>query len=79
MATADGCEEGGGGEDVFVGCEQALLGADAEGYDGRGQIAVETSTSVNQQYEREWIWVLTSRRKDSLASSTWTCLFSLQL
>lgn len=41
MASAYGCEEGGGREDVFVGCEEALLRTDAEGYDGRGQVAVE--------------------------------------
>lgn len=34
LAAADGGEEGGGGEDVFVGCEEALLGAYAEGDDG---------------------------------------------
>lgn len=39
LAAADGGEEGGVGEDVFVGCEEALLGADAEGDDGRGQVA----------------------------------------
>ena len=38
LAAADGGEEGGVGEDVFVGCEEALLDADAEGDDGRGQI-----------------------------------------
>lgn len=36
LAAADGGEEGGGGEDVFVGCEEALLDADTEGDDGRG-------------------------------------------
>ena len=35
LATADGGEEGGGGKDVFVGGEEALFGADAEG-DYRG-------------------------------------------
>lgn len=30
LAAADGGEEGRGGEDVFVGCEEALLDADAE-------------------------------------------------
>lgn len=39
LAAADGGEEGGVGEDVFVGCEEALLVADAEGHDGRGQVA----------------------------------------
>lgn len=39
MPAADCCKEGGGGEDVFVGGEEALLGADAEGDDGRGQVA----------------------------------------
>lgn len=39
LAAADGGEEGRGGEDVFMGCEEALLDADAEGDDGRGQIA----------------------------------------
>ena len=39
LAAADGGEEGRVGEDVFVGCEETLLGADAEGDDGRGQIA----------------------------------------
>ena len=39
LAAADGGEEGGVGEDVFVGGEEALLGADAEGDDGGGQVA----------------------------------------
>lgn len=39
LAAADGGEEGGVGEDVFVGCEEPLLGAHAEGDDGRGQVA----------------------------------------
>ena len=39
LAAADGGEEGGVGEDVFVGGEKALLGADAEGDDGGGQVA----------------------------------------
>lgn len=39
LATADGGEEGGVGEDVFVGCEETLLGADAERDDGGGQVA----------------------------------------
>ena len=39
LAAADGGEEGGGGEDVFVGCEEALLDADTEGDDGGGQVA----------------------------------------
>ncbi len=33
LAAADGGEEGRGGEDVFVSCEEALLNADAEGDD----------------------------------------------
>ena len=36
MAADDGGEEGRGGEDVFVGGEEALFGADAEGDDGGG-------------------------------------------
>ena len=36
LAAADGGKEWGVGEDVLVGCEEALLGADAEGDDGRG-------------------------------------------
>ena len=36
LAAADGGEEGGVGEDVFVGGEEALLGSDAEGDDGGG-------------------------------------------
>ena len=36
LAAADGGEEGGVGEDVFVGGEEALFGADAEGDDGGG-------------------------------------------
>lgn len=36
LATADGGEEGGGGEDVFVGGEEALGGADAESDDRGG-------------------------------------------
>lgn len=39
LAAADGGEEGGGGEDVFVGGEEALLDADAEGDDWGGQVA----------------------------------------
>ena len=39
LAAADGGEEGGVGEDVFVGGEETLLGADAEGDDGGGQVA----------------------------------------
>ena len=39
LTAADGGEEWGVGEDVFVGCEEALLCADAEGDDGRGQVA----------------------------------------
>ena len=39
LAAADGGEEGGIGEDVFVGGEEALLSADAEGDDGRGKVA----------------------------------------
>ena len=39
LAAADGGEEGGGGEYVFVGGEEALLGADAKGDDGGGQVA----------------------------------------
>ena len=33
LAAADGGEEGRGRKDVFVGCEEALLDADAEGDD----------------------------------------------
>ena len=39
LAAADGGEEGGVGENVFVGGEEALLGSDAEGDDGGGQVA----------------------------------------
>ena len=39
LATANGCEEGRGGEDVLVGCEEALLGTNAEGDDGGSQVA----------------------------------------
>ena len=39
LAAADGGEEGAVGEDVFVGGEEALLGSDAEGDDGGGQVA----------------------------------------
>ena len=38
LVAADGGEEGGVGEDVFVGGEEALLGSDAEGDDGGGQV-----------------------------------------
>lgn len=34
LAAADGGEEGGVGEDVFVGGEETLFGADADGDDG---------------------------------------------
>ena len=47
LAAADGGEEGGVGEDVFVGGEEALLGADAEGDDGGGQVA-----RVEQDFNR---------------------------
>ena len=40
LATADGREEGRGGEDVLVGCEEALLDANAEGNNRGGQVAV---------------------------------------
>ena len=46
LAPADGGEEGGGGQDVFVRCEEALLDADAEGDDGRGQVATVVLSSV---------------------------------
>jgi len=36
LTAADGGEEGGVGEDVFVGGEEALGGADAECYDWGG-------------------------------------------
>ncbi len=55
LATADRGEEGGGGEDVFVSCEQALLRTDAKGYDGRGQVAVGASTLENHRDQRERI------------------------
>ena len=41
VATSKGgLEEGGCAEDVFVGGEEALFGADDEGYDRRGEVAV---------------------------------------
>ena len=40
LAAADGGEEGRGGEDVFMGCEEALLDADTEGHNWGGQVAV---------------------------------------
>lgn len=40
LATADGGEEGGVREDVFMGGEEALFGADADGDDGRGEGAI---------------------------------------
>ena len=46
LAAADGGEEGRGGEDVFVGCEETLLDADAEGDDWRSQIAGNRLWSV---------------------------------
>ena len=39
LAAADGGEEGGIGEDVFMRCEETLLGSNAESDDGRGQVA----------------------------------------
>ena len=36
LATNDCGEEGGSGEDIFVGGEEPLFGADAEGNDGGG-------------------------------------------
>ncbi len=37
LAAADCGEEGGVGEDIFVGGEETLFGADAEGDDGGGE------------------------------------------
>ena len=39
LAAADGGEEGGGGEDVFVGGEESLVDADAQGDDWGCQVA----------------------------------------
>ena len=36
LAAANGGEEGGMGKNIFVGGEEALFGADADGDDGRG-------------------------------------------
>ena len=49
LAAADGSEERGCREDVFVGGEEALHGADAECDNGRGQVA-----GVNFQ-SRTWL------------------------
>ena len=47
LAAADGCKEGRGGEDVFVGCEEALLRANAESDDWGGQVGGRSDGSVN--------------------------------
>lgn len=47
LAAADGGEEGRGGEDGFVGGEEALFGANAEGDYGRGEGAVLEHGLVN--------------------------------
>ena len=39
LAAADGGEEGGVGEDVFMGCEETLLGSNAKGDDRGSQVA----------------------------------------
>ena len=36
LTAADSGEEGGGGEDVFVGGEESLFGTDADGHNGGG-------------------------------------------
>lgn len=46
LAAAAGSEERGETEDLFVGGEETLLGADTEGDDGRSQIAGRESSSA---------------------------------
>lgn len=43
-----------------MGCEEALLGTNAEGDDGRGQVTVERSMLVNDRDWKERIWDLLS-------------------
>ena len=49
LAASDGGEEGRGGEDGGVRGEEALFGADAEGYDRGGEIAVDGNRLASVQ------------------------------
>ena len=55
LAAGDGGEEGRGREDGGVGGKEALFGADAKGYDGGGEVAVERNESARVRGCLQWM------------------------